>query len=211
MSLAGDSILVTPGSGATLATHAVGGKEHPVHVVADYDGHIVGSRPDFTVFYDPATNALNREVAELFNGSSSVDRVVRVRGIWVIPTNTSITGIQLGFDVNRITSVGSTGSSTRTPRPMDTAYLPLDVGITARSGSTAGAALAYKYWCTYIWNDELSPSTAYIPLMNQLPILGDRVAEIVLRQNQGVQVKISQLTGTAAGLTGALIYFVVDN
>jgi hypothetical protein len=208
MSLAGDSITITPGSGATLATHSAGGKEHPVHVIADFDGHIVGSRPDYTVFYDPATNALNREVAELFNTSTSV---IRVRGIWVIPTNTSITGIQLGFDVNRITSVGSTSSTTRTPRPMDTTYPALAAGITARSGSTAGAALDYKYWCTYIWNDELSPSTAYIPLMNQLPILGDRVAEIVLRQNQGVQVKISQLTGTAAGLTGALIYFVVDN
>ena len=54
MTLAGDSILVTPGSGATVATHTVDSKEHQVVMQAD-DGAIWFIEGGFkTVFIDLA-------------------------------------------------------------------------------------------------------------------------------------------------------------
>jgi hypothetical protein len=197
----------TVSTGGVIATHTIGGVEFQVVLVGDGDGHIVGSRPSYSVFYTPATNALNLEIGELFNTSTSV---VRVRGIWLMPTNTSITGIQLGYDLNRISAVG-TGGTVETPRPYDTTAPALAAGITARRGATGGATLVYKYWTQYNFNEETNAANQLLSLTNQLPLYGDRVEEIILRQNQGVQIKIGALSGTAAGQTGAKIDFVVDN
>lgn len=202
---ANDSILVTPGSGATVATHAAGSKEHQVVMVADADGHILGSRDDFLTWFTPATNAANRSVADLFNASAT--KIIRIRGIWLMPTFTAVTGAQIGFDINRISAVG-TGGTTETPRPMDTSQAALDANITARSGATGGATLAYKYLTVYTFNEETNAGFAVVPWFNVLPTFGDRICEIVLRQNEGVQVKQS-VTNTV-GLTGALIHFAVD-
>lgn len=43
MTASNDSILVTPGTGATVATHLVNSKEHQVVMVADEYGSIQGS------------------------------------------------------------------------------------------------------------------------------------------------------------------------
>jgi hypothetical protein len=205
MALSNDSILVTPGSGATVATHTVGGKEHQVVMIADDAGHIVGSRNAFMVYFTPATNAASRSVADLFNADAAA--VVRVRGIWIIPTLTAITGVQVGWDINRTSTVG-TGGTAETPRPIDTAQTALDADITARAGATGGATLVYKYLSVFCLNDETNAGAGILAYQNQLPVFGDRIAEIVLRQNQGIQVKQS-ITATV-GLTGALMYFTVE-
>ena len=203
-------------SGTAIAGDAVGtytasgASETQGFVEIDADGHIIGSRPLYTVWFPPATVALNREIAEIFNAAAG--EVVRVRGIWIVSTNTTITGVQLGFDINRITAVGSTGSTTRTPRKLDKQFShTLSGSITCRDGSTAGATLDWLYWTNYMWNDETSAGSALSWAFNVMPVLGDRVVEIVLRQNEGVQVKTSQLNGTAAGLVGCLMHFAVDN
>lgn len=205
MGLANDSILVTPGSGATVATQLVGGKEHQVVMQADNSGHIIGSRDAFLCYFTPAANAANRSVADLFNAAASV--IVRIRGVWIIPTLTAITGVNIGWDINRTSSVG-TGGTIQTPRPMDTTQTALDAAITARADATAGAALVYKYLSVFCLNDETNAGAGIVAYQNQLPLFGDRVAEIVLRQNQGVQVK--QAVTATVGLTGALIYFTVE-
>lgn len=205
MTLPNDSVLVTPGSGATVATHLVAAKEYQVVMEADIDGHIKGSRASFTAFFPAVTNAANREVAELFNADASL--IVRVQGIWIMPSLTAITGVQIGFDINKISAVGTTGSTAITPRPLDSNFTALDTDITARYGSTAGATLNHLFWTSYFFNDETNPSSI-IGLINQLPVVSDKVVEIVLRQNQGVQVKES-VTATV-GLTAALMYFTVE-
>lgn len=184
------------------------GASHQTVISVDEAGHVVGSRPSYSIFYAAATVAVNLEIGELFNAHASA--VIRVRGIWLMPTNTSIAGCQLGVDVNRISTVGTSGT-TETPRPYDTTAAAVPAGITARRGATGGATLVHKYWTQYVFNDELSPSLSNISLINQLPTYGDRVEEIVLRPSQGVQVKIGTLSGTAAGQMGAKIDFVVDN
>jgi hypothetical protein len=198
-------------SGDPIATWLVpgGSLEAQVFVELDSDGHTIGSRPLYSVWFPPATVALNREVAEIFNGSTDV---VRLRGIWLMPTQTAITGVQLGFDFNRITTVGSTSSVVRTARKLDKQFVhTLNASITCRDSATAGATLDWLYWAQYLYNEETSPGPHFIALINQIPVVGDRIIEIVLRQNEGLQVKISQLTGTAAGLVGCMMHFAVDN
>ena len=205
-SLANDSILVTPGSGATVATHTVSGKEHQVMMLAGPDGHLINSKDDYFVYYTPATNAASREVGELFNADASA--IVRVRGIWIVPTQTAITGVQIGFDINRISAVGTTGKTAITPRPSDKSFAALNANVTAGFGSTAGATLDVLLWQVFFFNDETNPSTPLQATYNQLPEIGDRSVDICLRQNQGVQIKQS-VTATV-GLTGALLYFTVE-
>lgn len=43
MTQANDSISITPGSGATVATHLISDKEHQVMIVADPVGRLLGS------------------------------------------------------------------------------------------------------------------------------------------------------------------------
>jgi hypothetical protein len=206
MSLANDSITITPGSGATVATHLTNSKEHQVVVMAEADGHIVNSKEDWFAWFAPATNAASRSVGDLFNADATA--VVRVRGVWIVPTSTAITGAQIGFDLNKTSSVG-TGGTGVTPRPLDSNFAALDADITARAGATGGATLAHLLLQQYHFNEETNASTALVQHQNLLPSsIGNRVAEIVLRQNQGIQVKQSVTMTT--GLTGALFYFTVE-
>lgn len=204
--LAGDSITVTPGAGATVATHTVNSKEHQVVMVAEADGHLVNSKDDWFAWFPPATNANARSVGDLFNADATV--VVRVRGVWVIPTVTSITGANIAFDLNKTSAVG-TGGTTITPRLLDSNFAALDADITARAGATGGATLAHLLLTQYHFNEETNAAVALVQHQNLLPSsIGNRVAEIALRQNQGLQVK--QSVSMTTGLTGCLMYFTVE-
>lgn len=204
--VANDSINVTPGSGASVATQLAGGKEYQAVVLTEADGHMIGSKDDWFAYFTPATNAASRSVADLFNADAAA--IVRVRGVWVIPTATAITGAQIGFDLNKTSSAG-TGGTAITPRPLDPNAAALDADITARITATGGAALAHLLLQQYHFNEETNASTPLIQHQNLLPSsIGNRVAEIVLRANQGLQVKQSVTMTT--GLTGALFYFTVE-
>jgi hypothetical protein len=206
MTLANDSILVTPGSGATVATHLANSKEYQTVMMADADGHLIGSKDDWFAYFTPATNAASRSVGDLFNADATA--IVRVRGVWIIPTSTAITGAQIGFDLNRISTVG-TGGTAITCRPLDPNVAALDADITARAGATGGATLSSMLLQQYHFNEETNASTPLIQHQNLLPSsIGNRVAEIVLPLNNGLQIKQSVTMTT--GLTGALFYFTVE-
>lgn len=206
MTLAGDSILVTPGVGATVATHTVSGKEHQVVMLADHDGHLQGSREDWFVWFTPTTNSATRVVAQLFNADATV--VVRVRGVWIVPTVTAITGVNVSTALNQITAVG-TGGTTVTPRPLDSSFAALDADITARFSASGGGTLGFQWLINYHFNEETNASLALMQHQNLIPTsIGGRVSEIVLRQNQGLELK--HVAGGTVGLTGALYYFSVE-
>jgi hypothetical protein len=203
---ANDSILVTPGSGATVATHLANGKEYQVVMQADPDGHLHNSRDEWFVWFDPAANSATRVVAQLFNADAVV--VVRVRGVWLVPTITAITGIQVTTALNRISAVG-TGGTVVTPRPADKSQAALDADITARFSATGGGTLDHQIMIAYHFNEETNAGLTLIQHQNLLPSsIGNRVAEVMLRQNQGLELK--HLVGGAVGLTGALMYFTTE-
>ena len=205
MTLPNDSVIVTPGVGATVATHLVSGKEYQVVMEADDLGHIKGSRDGFLAYFTPATNAANRRVADLFNADATA--IVRVQGLWLIPTLTAITGVNIGFGIKRTSAVG-TGGTTQTPGKLDESQANLNANITARSGATGGATVVYTYFQCFLFNDETNAGAGIVAYQNQLPVIGDKVVEIVLRQNQGLLVQ--QDVSATVGLTGALLYFVVE-
>lgn len=204
--LANDSIVVTPGSGATVATHLANSKEHQVVMLADPDGHLHNSRDEFFAYFTPATNSATRVVAQLFNADAAI--VVRVRGVWLIPTITAITGVNVSTALNLISAVG-TGGTTITPRPLDTAQAALDADITGRFSATGGGTLQHLLLEHYHFNEETNAGLMLIQHQNLIPSsIGSRVAEIVLRQNKGVELKF--IAGGTVGLTGALMYFTVE-
>lgn len=204
MSLPGSS--ETLGTGGIIATQTVSSKEYQVVMQARADGHVMGSRPDYLVNFPAATNTATRELAQIFNAHAST--VIRVRGIWIIPTQTAITGAQQAWDINKISAVGTTGLTTVTPRAMDSANTHALTSVTFGYNSTAGGTLAHLWFPVFLFNEETAAPNGLIAYQNQLPTLGDTVCEIVLRQNEGVQVKS---TVGAVGLTGCLMQFTVDN
>lgn len=205
MVLANDSVTITAGSGTTIATHLASSKEYQVVMEADHLGHIKGSRDGFLLFFTPATNAVGRRIGDLFNADASA--IVRVQGIWIIPTVTGITGANIEFGILLTTAVGTAGT-TETPRKLDQNQAAINANITARSGATGGATESFKWFSIYAFNEETNAATPLLAYQNQLPMLGDKVVEIVLRQNQGLLIK--QIAGATVGLTGALVYFVVE-
>ncbi len=195
----------TMSGGGAGATHTISAKEYPAVMIARADGHLVGTKPDYLVSFPAVANAVNREVAEIFNAHAT--NPIRVRGIWIIPTQTAITGAQQAWDINKISAVGTTALTTVTPRAQDSGNAGTLTSMTFGYGSTAGGTLNHLWFPVFLFNEETSAPNGLIAYMNQLPVYGDSVSEIVLRQNEGIQVK--QTVG-AVGLTGALIQFALD-
>ncbi len=204
MTLPGSS--ETMSGGGTGATHTINGKEYPVEMLAGADGHIIGSRPDFLINFTPAANAANRILGDLYNTGAVP---IRVRGIWIIPTMTTIAGAAIDWIIGRTTAVG-TGGVAVTPVPMDTAGGAWPAAATARSNPTAGATAGVVFTSCYTMNEETMSYLGLLQFQNQLPQLGDRTHEIVIRQNEGMAIRQSAVAN-AVGLTGALLLATFDN
>src|SRR3990167_1642017 len=112
MAQANDSILVTPGAGATVATHLVGSKEHQVVMQADSDGHLLGSLATYYYMTPAAAVGASKLYFDLFNASGS-GKVIDVRGLWVIPkTDVDVTGaLGVRIDLYRTSAIGTGGTA----------------------------------------------------------------------------------------------------
>ena len=94
MTQANDSILVTPGSGATVATHTVSSKEYQVVMQAAESGHIIGSKDTFYAVIPSQVHvaAANTVHWDLFNADAAI--LVRAVSIKQIPNiTTAVTGV----------------------------------------------------------------------------------------------------------------------
>lgn len=215
MTQANDSILTTPGSGATVATHNPGdGKEYQVVMVADDSGHIQQTLPTYSWWVPTAAVGANKLFADVFNASGS-GKIIELRGIWAISdTDTAVTGA-LGIELLllRTSAVGTGGtaptynggsaSSTGTIIPFDTANSALPAQITARALPTGGATISAFFWSQFVPGEEAATSQAYMTaFQNLLPhtIAGQR---ITLREGQGLLIKQGAIaaTGNLAFLT----------
>jgi len=212
MTLAGDSILVTPGSGATVATHTVSSKEHQVMMRADAAGHIIGTKPIFllNIPEQVCVAAASTVHWDLFNAdASAVIRVLSIKQRSSITT--AVTGVAMNWVLSRTTAVG-TGGSTLTPNPLDTSNTALDADVTARSKPTGGAT-AGTTLLNYSMHSEETNAGNYQIVTN----LGVELVPwwatqdgsgIRLGQNQGVRVE--QTTNSAAGNFGWVVVFTQE-
>lgn len=212
--LAGDSITVTPGSGATVATHVANGKEHQVVMNADPSGHIIGSKPTFFVLIPSQVHvaAANTVHWDLFNADAAA--IVRVLSILQIPNiTTAVTGVVFDWLLERTTSAG-TGGTALTPWLPDTGNTALDADITSRSKPTGGAAASTDLRNYSISSEETNAAAIQIASQGGLELVPEPCRQIqwghgiVLRQNQGL--RCVQVTNSAAGNTGWLIGFTVE-
>lgn len=216
MTQANDSVLVTPGSGATVATHSPGdGKEYQVVMVADDSGHLQQTLPTYSWWIPTAAVGASKLYGDLFNASGS-GKLVELRGIWaIVDTDTAVTGA-VGIEIMllRTSAVGTGGtaptynggaaSSTGTIVPFDTANSALPAQITARALPTGGATIAAFYWSQWVAGEEAATSSANITsFYNLLPdtTMGQR---IILREGQGLLIK----QGTVASV-GNMAYLTV--
>ena len=217
MAQANDSILVTPGSGATVATHLVNSKEHQVVMLAGESGHILGSKD--TYVYSIASTvhvaAANTVMWDLFNADPAL--LVRVVSIRQKPNiTTAVTGVVFDWQLIRTTAVG-TGGTAQTAWLPDLSQTALDADITCRLKPTGGATSGVTLSNYSLSSEETNTGTIIIASMGGLEIVPQTVNGsltggvqhgILLRQNQGL--KCVQVTNSAAGNTGWEITFTVE-
>lgn len=207
MALANDSVLVTPGSGAAIATELAGGKEHQVVCVADDAGHILGSKATWIWSSQNSANvaAARTTHADLFNAVGS-GVILRIHSVLIIPSLAAVAGVGLTFEIIRTNTVG-TGGTVRAAEKFDSASAALPAGVTGRSKPTAGAATAATLIYVNGSSEETIPYASQASTLNHIP----RAPEIqapVLREGEGL--KIDQTTSSAIGTTNVVIVFTVE-
>ena len=207
MTLAADSIVVTPGVGATVATHTVSSKEHQVVMIAGESGHIRNSMPTYSWWVPTAAVGAGKLYADLFNASGS-GKLINIHGVWcIVDTDTAVTGA-LGIQILllRTSAVGTGGTAptynggsaetTGTIVPFDTNNAALPAQITARALPTGGATIAAFYWSQFFAGEETATSMAFLgSFQNMLPV-SLNVQELVLREGQGLLLKQGPVAAT---------------
>lgn len=214
MALPNDSILVTPGVGATVATHTVSGKEYQVVMMADQLGHILASRLAY-VYSIPSqvhVAVANTVHWDLFNADASL--LVRVVSIKQIPDiSIGVTGVVFAWKLARTTAVG-TGGVVQTAWLPDLSQTALDADITCRSKPTGGATEGIILSNYPLHSEETNAGTIIIASMGGLELVPQAIGApsrengILLRPSQGL--RCVQITNSAAGNTGWLIVFTVE-
>lgn len=206
MTQANDSILVTPGTGATVATHLSGGKEYQVVMVADDSGHIQQTVPTYSWWVPTAAAGASKLYADLFNAAGS-GKIIEVRGIWAIPKSDTAVTATLGIEIGlyRTSAVGTGGTAhtynggaagtAHVITPWDTNNAAPPAQITARAAPTGGATISALYWAQHIWTEEANaPATAISAFMNLMPV-GTVNQRITLNEGQGLLIKQGAVAG----------------
>ena len=215
MTLANDSILVTPGSGASVATQLAGGKEHQVVMIAAESGHIIGSKDTYFYMIPSQVHvaAANTVHWDLFNADPAL--LVRVCSIRQIPNiTTAVTGVVFDWTLQRTTAVG-TGGTAQTAWLPDLSQPALDADVTCRSKPTGGATAGVTLSNYSLSSEETNTATIQIASQGGLELVPEIIRNlggvshgILLRQNQGL--RCVQVTNSAAGNTGWLIGFTLE-
>ncbi len=213
MAIANDSILVTPGSGATVATHLVSAKEHQVVMIAGENGQIVGSENTYVAYFPQQAVGASKVFCDLFNATGS-GLTVRVHSVRVFPALdvavTGIVGVQLSL--TRTTAVGTGGTAGTTEgtsltapsiAKLNPASPNVSASVTARSapagGATAGAVVSTKS----IFTEETNAGAALAAAIGA-PLWGLNMRELVIPENSGLRV----VQGTVASVGSVAIEIV---
>lgn len=132
----------------TFATHLVGGKEYPVGMTSDADGHVNGSLPAWGFIVPPVAAGASKLYFDIFNSQAST--TLRLRKLFpIIATDVAVAPVVAArFDVMRTSAVGTAGTAFGGPVSASktaAAFWPfiqgltLPAGITGRVGATGGA------------------------------------------------------------------------
>ena len=217
MTQANDSVTVTAGTGTTIATHLVGGKEHQVFMLASASGHIEGSLDSYLALVPPHVVAASKIHFDLWNGSAS--NVLKIRGAWVVVAQdvANAGAVSVRMDWFRTSAVGTAGTaatygsaSTTTPviNPKDTNNAALPSGVSMRDTPTGGATSSAWLFNTYHGTEELQVHAALSQWNNVLPAPDRAEQEVIIRPSQGFAAR--QGTVASVGNVGFLISFTIE-
>lgn len=194
MSTANDSITVTPGTGATVATQLVGGLEHQVVMIAGPDGHLDGSKPVYRLVIPPQAVGANKVHCDLFNASGS-GVSLRILAAFAYPSLdvavTGTVGVQLAL--TRTSAVGTGGTAATNEGTsltagaisrIDSATGALPAQVTARAAPTGGATAGAFIALRHVFTEETNAGTA---------LAGAFGAEFI--RNEGASLIVPQGTG----------------
>jgi hypothetical protein len=209
MAQANDSILVTPGSGATVATQLANSKEHQVVMLADPAGHLIGAQDAYVAFFPVTVGvaAARTNHWDLFNASGS-GKIIRVWGIYPeIGMVSAVAGVGIAWELVRTTAVG-TGGTGITPRPMDTSATALSGSVTARQKPSGGATAGVTLLGLQLHGEDANAGVVIARFFNILRWADDFGQALVLREGEGV--RMDQVTSSAVGNWGWVVVFTQE-
>lgn len=206
MALPNDSILVTPGSGATLATELVSSKEYGAWIEVDALGHIPGARDLWCYSYvdgDGTGAASNdRGVLALWNGTGS-GKTVEIVGAQIAQSSNASGGVSNAY-LSRITAEATDG-----PAPGASSVLTARKVCRSSAGAlpaqiTGRATVAYDSDMTFTrTGDPLLVGSYGIGLSFRASDLRARHAAwnwqpepILIGENDGVVLTASDINGS---------------
>ena len=196
MSLANDSITVTPGTGATVATHLVSAKEYQVVMVAGSDGHILNSAPVYRLIVPSQAVGANKVFCDLFNATGSGVTLRILSAFCYVDSDTAVTGT-LGVEValTRTSAVGTGGTAATadgtsltaaTISKLDTASPALSASVTARSAPTAGATAGALLADRWVFTEETSAPAGIAGILGA-EFIRNEGAKLYVRENTGLR------------------------
>jgi len=213
---ADDSVDITPGSGASVATLLFDGKKYQVMVTADADGHIRGSLPAWGLVIPPAAVGANKIFFDLFNNAAGV--TLRLRKLFaIVATDVAVTGtLGVRGDTMRTSAVGTGGTAavtTASASKTAAAFWPfsppntLPAGITARAVPTGGATDEQWLWPAYVFTEETNMSSHLPQFFNLLPELS---TEQSIELPTGKGLKVVQGAVASVGNVAFLVVFTIE-
>jgi len=205
MAASNDSITVTPGSGASVATHLVNSKEHQVVILADSTGDI-GGNPVYRMLVPSQAVGASKVYVDLFNATGTGKTLKVLSAFAYVDSDTAVTGtLGVQLDLFRTTAIGTGGtaatsdgtvSTAITISKLDTNYAALPSGVTARSAPTAGATSGAWLATRWVFTEETS-APAGIQGSIGAEFIRNEGAELYVRENTGV--KFQQGTVASVG------------
>ncbi len=213
MTTANDSINVTPGTGASVATHLIGGKEHQATVDIDEYGHITGTAPAYVLYLPSTAAGANKVYFDLFNATGS-GKTLRVKSVEVIKDGSvSVTGtLSLKLYLTRTSAIGTGGTAATAEsasltapglNKMNPANASLPAGVTARAAPTGGATAGAVIGETHIFPEETNASSyEYIDFL--IAEAAD-IQPLFVPENTGIRVV--QGSVASVGNTGFNVIF----
>lgn len=195
MSASNDSITVTPGTGATVATHLVNSKEHQVVIVANADGDI-GGNPVYRLLVPSQAVGASKLYCDIFNATGTGKTMKVLSAFAYVDNDTAVTGtLGVQLDLFRTTAIGTGGtaatadgtvSTAATISKLDTNYAALPSGVTARLAPTGGATSGAWLGTRWVFTEETSAPSGIAGTLGA-EFIRNEGAELYVRENTGLK------------------------
>jgi hypothetical protein len=226
MTQANDSILVTPGSGASVATHLANSKEHQVVMLANENGQLVGSLPMYRMFVPLAAAGASKLYFDLFNATGSGKTLRLLSCVPIVSGSVAVTGtLSVDLFLMRTSAVGTGGTAAVgdgvnggsasssltaiTIAKMVPAESQLPAGVTARTVPTGGATAGQVLSMCSVFTEETNASS-YLGHFNDMAsrMRGTDFGGIIIPENTGIRV--AQGTVASVGNIGFDLIFSAE-